>query len=271
MLVTVLVVLGWPPAGLAVELVTGLTVIVQVSPALSVFSVSEKLVLPAVTPLGVTVPAQGGLTLTPGAAPSCMLASGSPNVTLVSAAEFGLFSVKTMAVVPPLWIDPGEKFFCSVGGESTTRVAVLEGAPALGVCVEVTPLEVFGWEPDTALVTVTCTVQLAPAARPGTVRLRFVAPARSAGELIVPTQLPPMAPFAADIPTSTSVKFRFVRAVVFALVMVSVSVLVPPCAMGLVPKAFEIAGGAATKRVAVLDPAPAAPVCAVATPAAVFA
>ena len=135
-LVTVLVVFGCPVATLMTLEVTGDTVMVQVSPAFSVLSDSVKLVLPATTLVGVTTPAQ--VSTTAGAAPSAMFTSGSLHTTVVSAVPaFGLVSVNWIEVVPPVWIEPGTKFLVSTGGESTTRFAVLDAAPATGVCVEV--------------------------------------------------------------------------------------------------------------------------------------
>ena len=50
------------------------------------------------------------------------------------------------------------------------------------------------------------------------------------------------------------------------MVSVKVMTLVPPCEIGLVPKALVMVGAAATLSVATLDAAPAAPVWVVATP-----
>ena len=113
----------------------------------------------------------------------------------------------------------------------------------------------------------TVTVQLAPAASVGTVRLSAVAPTTSAGALVVPAHVPPIVGgFATDMLDSASVKLRLVSAMVLPLASVNVTTLVPPCAIGLVPKALAIVGGLATLSVAVLEPVPAAPVCVVATP-----
>src|ERR1700687_563358 len=88
---TVLGVLGCPAAGLAMAEVTGDTVMVQLSPAASVLRESVKLVLPAITLVGVTIPVQ--VVTTVGAAPSAMFTSASLHTTVVSAVPFGLVSV----------------------------------------------------------------------------------------------------------------------------------------------------------------------------------
>jgi len=91
-----------------------------------------KLVLAATTLVGVTTPAHVSTTV--GAAPSAMLTSGSLNTTVVSAVPaLGLVRVNWIDVVPPVWIELGTKFLVSVGGESTTSVAVLDAAPTVGV------------------------------------------------------------------------------------------------------------------------------------------
>ncbi len=199
-----------------------------------------------------------------------MFVSASVNVTLLSVEPFGLVSVKTIALVAPASIEPGTKFFVSVGGESTTSLAVFDAAPAVGVCVAVTPLVVLCHVPETFDVIVTVTVQLAPAPSVGTVRLSAVAPTTRAGALVMPAQVPPIVVLATDMLDRASVKLRFLSAIVLPLVSVNVITLVPPCAIGLVPKAFAIVGALATLSVAVLEPVPAAPVCVVATPDAVL-
>src|SRR5258706_568370 len=142
------------------------------------------------------------------------------------------------------------------------------------VCVLVTVLVVFGW-PVAALITFEVTgetviVQLSPAFSVGTVKFSAVAPTTSAGVLVVPTHVPPIVVLDTDMPESVSVNFRLVSAIVLALVSVNVMRLVPPCEIGLVPKALAMVGGLATKSVAVLEAVPAAPVSVVATPEVVL-
>src|SRR6185312_1156487 len=221
---TVPVVFGWPAAALITLEVTT-TVIVQLAPAAMVGTVSVSAVAPLVIEAGV-VPVQ----VPPGACvpETDMFTSVSLKVALVSAFEgFGLASVKVITLVAPVWIAPGTNALVSEGGESTVSKAVPDGAPAVGVCAEVTPLAVLLQVPETLEVRLTVTVQLAPAASDGTVRLRAVAPATSDGELVVPTQVPPIvAGLATDMLVSASVKLRFVSGIVLPLVSVKVTRLV---------------------------------------------
>jgi hypothetical protein len=83
--------------------------------------------------------------------------------------------------------------------------------------------------------------------------------------------VPPIVAFATLMFASASVKRTLVSAMVLPFVRVKVARLVPPCAIGLVPKALAMVGAAATLRVAVLEAVPALPVCVVATPLVVLA
>ena len=265
---TVPVVFGCPAATLMTFEVTT-TVIVQLAPAASEGTASVSAVAPPVIDAGV-VPVH----VPPGACvpDTDMFTSVSLKVALVSAfAAFGLVSVKVITLVAPVWIAPGTNALASDGGDRTVRDAVLETAPAVGVWVDVTPLAVLLQMPETPEVSVTVTVQLAPAPSEGTVRLSAVAPAASDGELVVPTQVPPIvAGLATDILVNASVKFRLVSGTVFPFAIVKVTTLVPPWLMVVVPNALAMVGGLATESVAVLEPVPAAPVSVVATPEAVL-
>ena len=83
-----------------------------------------------------------------------------------------------------------------VGARKTVRLAVLLTAPAVGVCVVVTPEVAFGLTPWVLLVTAKVTVQEPPLPLAGIViplKLKLVAPAaRLFG--VVPTHVPPTAP-----------------------------------------------------------------------------
>ncbi len=263
---TVPVVFGCPAAGLMAFEVT-LTVMVQLAPAARLGTLRFNAVAPTVSAGVLVVPAH----VPPIAVPATdMFTSVSVNARLVSVPEaFGLVSVKVIAAVPPTSIEPGTKFFASAGGESTVRLAVLDAAP-VAVSSVATPLAVFAQVPETLEVTVTVTVQLAPAASEGTARFKLVAPTVSAGVLVVPAQVPPIAAPDTDMLPRASVKRRLVRGIVLPLASVKVTTLVPPWAMGLVPKALAMVGGFATASTAVFEPVPAAPVCVVATPEAVL-
>jgi hypothetical protein len=82
-------------------------------------------------------------------------------------------------------------------------MAVLLAAPAVVVCVVVTPEVVFGCPPNVLLVTLKVTVQLPLAGMAIPVKLRLVAPA--ANDVgVVPAQVPPTAPPTALMFTSVS-------------------------------------------------------------------
>ena len=110
-----------------------------------------------------------------------------------------------------------------VGGAKTVRLAVLLTAPAVGVCVVVTPEVAFGLMPTVLLVTEKVTVQLPLAGIVIPLKLKAVAPTlRLLG--VVPTQVPPTAPPTALIFVSVSVKEAPVR--LLALLLLKVKVMV---------------------------------------------
>ena len=119
------------------------------------------------------------------------------------------------------------KLFDTVGAASTVSVAVLLPAPAIGVCVVVTPEVVLFCEPGVLLVTLNVTVQLLFAGILIPEKLSDVAPAdKLAG--VVPVQVPPTAPPAALMLLSMSVKAPPDSDVALLLDSVSVTVDVPP-------------------------------------------
>ena len=199
-----------------------------------------------------------------------MLVRASVKFTLPSALPLGLVRTKLMVVVPFTGIAPGLNPFSMDGGDSTVKFAKLDVAPAVGVCVVVTPLEVLGWAPYTLLVTCTVTVQLVLAASVGAFKSSAVAPTVKAGELVVPVQVPPIVVDATVISTSVSVKRALLSAVGLGLVSVKLNVLICPVPMLLGLKAFAIVGELTTIRLAVLETAPAVPDCVVATPLVVL-
>jgi len=121
----------------------------------------------------------------------------------------------------------GLKLFDTVGAASTVSVAVLLPAPAIGVCVVVTPEVVLFCEPGVLLVTLNVTVQLLFAGILIPEKLSDVALAdKLAG--VVPVQVPPRAPPAALMLLSMSVKAPPDSDVALLLDSVSVTVDVPP-------------------------------------------
>ena len=120
-----------------------------------------------------------------------MPVSVSVKLALVSAVAFEFPSVKVIVEVPPTGILVGANALLIVGPVRTVRVALLDGAPAVGTSVVVTPLVWFGWVPAALLVTWTVIVQ-PPDGKLGTVRFSAVAPIVSAGLLVTPTHVPPI-------------------------------------------------------------------------------
>lgn len=109
----------------------------------------------------------------------------------------------------------------------TVSVAVLLTAPAVGVCVVVTPEVALGLPPTALLVTLKITVQLPLAGIVIPVKLRAVAPA--IGVLgVVPAQVPVTAPPTALMLASVSVNAPPVRAEALPLERVRVTGEVPP-------------------------------------------
>ena len=142
-------------------------------------------------------------------------------------------------------------------------------APAVGVCVVVTPEVVLGLAPVAVLVTLNVTVQLLLFGIVIPVKLSAVTPAvKVAGA--VPTQVPPTAPPAALMFTSVSVKAPPVSAVVSVFFKVSVTVEDPPDVIEVGLKALVMVGAANTVRSAVLLASPAVVVCVVFTPEVVL-
>src|SRR5476649_637352 len=131
---------------------------------------------------------------------------------------------------------------------------MLEAAPATGVCVEETPVAVLVRVPEVLLVMVNVTVQLAD---DGMVRPEKVsAPVWPAVKVLyeAPAQVPPAAPAAETARlVSVSPKVPPVSAMLLGLVRVKVMMLVPPCAIEVVPKALAMVAGCTTTRRAVLE------------------
>ena len=114
-----------------------------------------------------------------------------------------------------------------VGAVSTVNVAVLLAAPAVAVCVVVTPEVVLFCVPTVLLVTLKVTVQLPLAGMVIPVKLRAVWPAaRFAGA--VPLQVPPTVPPAALMFVRVSLKAPPVSDVALPFDNVSVMVELPP-------------------------------------------
>ena len=115
-----------------------------------------------------------------------------------------------------------------VGAVSTVSVGELLPAPAIEVCVVVTPDVVFGCTPGVLLVTTKVTVQLLLAGTVMPLKASAVAPAPSTFEL-APVQVPPAAPPTALMLARVSLNEAPVNMVLaLLLVNVSVTVEVPP-------------------------------------------
>lgn len=181
-------------------------------------------VAPAVSVDGL-VPAQLPPTAPPAAV---MFTSVSLKDAFVSAVVVLLLErVRVTVELPPEAIDVGLKTFPMVGGPRTVRLAVLLPVPAVGICVVVMPEVAFGCTPAVLLVTVKITVQLLFAGMVMPLKLSPVAPAVSK-DGVVPTQVPLTAPPAAVMFESVSVNAPPVRAMLFPLESVKVTVEVPP-------------------------------------------
>jgi hypothetical protein len=148
-------------------------------------------------------------------------------------------------------------------------LAVLLAAPAVVVCVVVTPEVVFGWVPIVLLVTVKVTVQLPLAGIVIPEKLREVAPPESVAG-VVPTQVPPMAPPMALMFTRVSVKAPPVSAATLLLVSVRVTTEFAPGRIAFGLNALAMVGRFDTVNVAVLLAAPGVVVWVVVTPEVVF-
>lgn len=159
----------------------------------------------------------------------------------VSAMVVGLFNVSVNTLGFPTPITAGLKALLMVGLLSTVKFTGPEPAPAVGTCVVVTPLTVLGLVPSVLLVTCTVTVQ-PPGDTFGTVRFKEVAPTTKAGELVTPTQPPPITVEATVMFTSVSVKLPLVRMPVLPLPSAKVMVLTPPGLMKVGLKDLAIVG-----------------------------
>ncbi len=231
--VTPEVVLGLTPV---VVLVT-LNVTVQLLLAGIVIPLKLSAVAPAVNDAGV-VPTQ----VPPTAPPTALIfASVSVNAPPVRSVLLLLAKVSVTVEDPPDEIDVGLKAFAMVGVASTVRLAVLLAAPAVGVCVVVTPEVVLGLVPVVELVTLNVTVQLPLAGIVIPLKLSAVAPPVNVVG-VVPTQVPPTPPPMALIFESVSVNAPPVRAVLLLLAKVSVTVEDPPDEIDVGLKAFAIVG-----------------------------
>jgi hypothetical protein len=142
----------------------------------------------------------------------------------------GLFRVKVITLGLPTPTTAGLKALATVGFRMTFRFTGPEPAPAVGTWVVVTPLTVLGLLPSVLLVTCTVTVQ-PPGATFGTVRFKDVAPTTNAGELVTPTQPPPITVEASVMFTKLSVKLALVKMLVLPLPSAKVMVLMPPTLM----------------------------------------
>jgi hypothetical protein len=262
--VTPEVVLGLTPA---VVLVTLKTTVQELFTSM-LAPVKERLVWPAVRVLG-DAP-QLPVTFPPTA---LMLTSVSVKAPPPRAnAALGLVSVRVTVELPPDEMEAGLKALAMVGGAYTSKVAMLLGFPAAGVCVVVTPEVMLVWAPAVLLVTLKMMVQLGlPGGMVIPVKLSEVCPAvKVAG--VVPAQVPVTFPPTALMFVSVSVKAPLVKVVPLELPNVSVTVEEPPTWIDAGLNVLEIVGPMkfVTVRLAVLLPAPAVGVCVVVTPEVVL-
>ena len=102
-----------------------------------------KLVAPATSVFGV-VPTQAPPTAPPTA---LMFVSVSVKLAPVRLLALLLLRVSVTVELPPGVIVVGEKALEMVGGAKTVRLATLLAAPAVGVCVVVTPEVMFAFKP----------------------------------------------------------------------------------------------------------------------------
>jgi hypothetical protein len=248
-------------------LLVTLKVTVQLPFAGIVIPVKLSAVAPATRVFGV-VPPQVPVTAPPAA---LMFASVSVNAPPVRADALLFANVNVTAELPPDAIVTGLNAFAIVGGASavTVKVAVLLAAPAVGVCVEVTPEVVLGFPPTVLLVTLKITVQLLLAGIAIPLKLSAVAPAASVFG-VVPTQVPPTAPPTALMFASVSVNAPPLRADALPFASVNVTTELPLDGIETGLNALEIVGALETVRVAVLLGGPAVVVCDVVTPVVVL-
>ena len=226
-----------------------LTVKLQVVLAGMVAPLMEMLVAAAT---GAKVPV-AQLFVAPGAAATSSPAGKvSVTPTPVSATVFAAgFVIAMVKVETPLFRTTavGANDLAMVGAATTAKVAVLLGAPAVGVCAVVTPEVVFVLPPTELLVTLKITVQFPFAGIVIALKFKAVAPAAKLFG-VVPTQVPVTAPPAALILVSVSVNEAFVNAgAAFGLVKVSVTVDVPPTGIEVGENALAMVGGDKTVNV----------------------
>ncbi len=202
--------------------------------------------------IGVNVPVEQLLVALGVASTSIPAGKESVTPTPVKATVFdaGLVIVIVKVETPFKVIEDGVKLFAICGVPVTVNVAVLLAAPAVVVCVVVTPDVVFGLIPATLLVTEKVTVQLLLAGIVIPLKLKAVAPAdKLLGD--VPVHVPPIAPATALILIRVSVNDAFVKADALLFDNVSVTTDVPPETIEVEPKALAIVGGAMTVKFAV--------------------
>ena len=156
-----------------------------------------------------------------------IFASVSVNAAPVRFDGFVLPRVSVTVLELPDWIAAGANAFAIVASAKTDRLAVLLAAPAIAVCVVVTPDVVFGFVPSVLLVTLKITVHEPLAGIVMPVKLRAVALAANVFG-VVPAHVPVTAPPTALIFASVSVNEALPRAAAFELVNVSVTVELPP-------------------------------------------
>src|SRR6478672_9182243 len=208
----------------------------------------SELVLPAA---GAKVGDPHPVVVAFGVAATCKPAGNeSVKATPVRAtAALGLVMVKVSVLTPPTAMGLGEKALAMLGGAAAVRVS--EPVFPVPPLVEVTLPVVLALAPLVVAVTATVTVQVPLAAMVPPEKLKEVFPAAGAK---VGDPHPVVVAFGVAATCrpagNESVKATPVRAVpVLGLVMVKVSVLTPPTAMGLGEKALAMLGGAATVRV----------------------
>jgi len=173
----------------------------------------------------------------------------SVNPTPVSdCAKFGLFRVKVSEVVPPTGMELRPKAFEMVGGDATDIEA--EAVLPVPALFELTAPVTLSFAPVDDAVTLTETVHVPSAAMAPPEKVSVVSFAFGAK---VPPQLvdAPGVEATARPEGRASVKATPVSSFdALGLVMVKVSVVVPPGEMLAAPKAFAIDGGDSTVRLA---------------------
>jgi hypothetical protein len=164
---------------------------------------------------------------------------------------FGFVIVKVNVLIPPTAIGFGENAFPILGAESTVKVSVpVFPVPPL---VEVTLPVVLTFGPAVVAVTLTLTVQVPLAATEPPEKLSEVLPAAGAKVGEPQPEVEAFGVAATSRPAgNASVKATPVSAVpAFEFVIVKVSVLTPPTAIGLGENALAILGAASTVKVSV--------------------